>query len=186
MRSVTLKEPRSPAGRRVNSQYRAHVATLLVVWLVSALPDAAVASSPAARLKACAAEKNDARRLACFDREVATLSGTDAAEAPPAVAAMSPEERFGARGAIVRDLESERQRHSPDLKSLESTVKRLEQHATGTLVITLENDQVWMQREANVSVPLRVGDKVVIRAASLGSYLLRNPTGRTVRVSRVK
>jgi hypothetical protein len=186
MRCVTVRELRLPVGRSVNSHYRARVATLLVVWLVSALPNAAVAGSPAARLKACAAEKDDALRLACFDREVATLSGTDAPDAPTAVTEMSPEERFGARGAIVRDLESERQRYSPDLKSLESTVKRLEQHATGVMVITLENDQVWMQREANVSVPLRVGDKVMIRAASLGSYLLRNPTGRTVRVSRVK
>jgi hypothetical protein len=62
------------------------------------------------------------------------------------------------------------------------------QSRPGRWVITLDNGQVWAQRdtprpEANRPRP---GDEVTIRRASLGSFLLTATARGTFRVARVK
>ena len=56
----------------------------------------------------------------------------------------------------------------------------------GKLVLTLDNGQVWSQVDSS-SLHLRTGDKVRIRRASLGSYLLgTSGSNKTIRVRRSK
>ena len=66
-------------------------------------------------LRACMAERDDARRLACFDREAAQLGPQSAATAP-ATATPEPltaEQRFGFRGEARLDRLDRHARERP-------------------------------------------------------------------------
>jgi len=70
--------------------------------------------------------------------------------------------------------------------SVTATIAALAEKPTGEFVATLDNDQVWVQRETNTRARLRVGDKVTLRRAALSSYFLVTPEGVLTRVRRVK
>jgi hypothetical protein len=58
---------------------------------------------------------------------------------------------------------------------------------TGRAVVTLDNGQVWQQLEATKATKRpRPGDRVVIREASLGSFLMVAPERGSARVRRVR
>jgi hypothetical protein len=162
-------------------------------------------------VRACRAERDDERRLACFDAASARLGGvaaptagaasgsaitaggaSPATTAPAvtgraaAVAAMTPEQRFGYRGEVARDAIERQKAELPELDRLESTVKSAAQQATGDFVVTLENGQVWAQLPTGTPQRLKAGDAVTITPASLGSYVLKGPSGRGARVRRVR
>ena len=57
--------------------------------------------------------------------------------------------------------------------------------SSGKLTITLENGQVWRQSDSK-SFRISVGDAVVVRAKSLGSFMLsKEGSSRSIRVKRV-
>jgi translation initiation factor IF-1 len=169
-------------------------------WVVSAAV-AAVFSSPGLlpaaaaedaneALLGCASEKDDARRLRCFDAVVGSLRRAAAApsasvaatpSAPPATPppAVSREEKFGARG----DLDKEKRE---ELKEITGKVTEVGALPYGELVITLDNGQVWAERTANSKVKVKVGDTVKIEAGALGSFTLVAPNGRSSKVARVR
>ncbi|MGD9599421.1 MAG: hypothetical protein AB7G76_15750 [Steroidobacteraceae bacterium] len=136
---------------------------------VDALPEA---------LAQCAAERDDTRRLACYDAEVARL----AKQPPPPTA----EEKFGARGDLVREQERTAEPAEPRLTRLEATVTAIAARPGGELVITLDNGQVWHQLPTGERFRLEVGDKVVVKRGALGSYSMASPYGRAVKVRRTK
>ena len=162
--------------------------------LVGAL--AALAAAPAfteelpACLRGCMAETDDARRLACFDRETARLAGESAAGAPvasaaPAAIAGTPEERFGLPAQISRNEIARKTGAAPDLPKLSSTVSALEPRSGGEALVTLQNGQVWVVKAGEDSSRLRVGREISIRRGALGSYLLYDGAGHALRVSRL-
>ena len=51
-------------------------------------------------------------------------------------------------------------------------VAAIDKRPRGELVITLDNGQVWAQKEAGAYFPLKVGDPVAILAGTLGSFRL--------------
>jgi hypothetical protein len=57
--------------------------------------------------------------------------------------------------------------------------------SNGALVISLDNDQVWMQNQPTEYFPLKVGDAVEIRSAALGSFMMFAPSKRATRVTRI-
>jgi hypothetical protein len=125
-------------------------------WTVAATLLAAAAIQPAraqddlsTRIAACTREKDDTRRLACFDR---------AAEEP-------------------------KQDATP--KRLTAKVAGIEKRARGELVFTLDNGQVWAQREVGAYFPVDVGDEVTILAGTLGSHRLLVGS-RATAVTRVR
>lgn len=134
--------------------------------------------SPA--LGKCVAEKDDVRRLACFDTEMARLAKQPAATVP------SAEEKFGARGDLARDIEKKDPASEPRLVHLESTVTAIAQRPHGEMVVTLDNGQVWQQLTMAQSLRLRVGDKVTIKPGSLGSYSLVGPLRGAIKVKRLE
>ncbi len=140
-----------------------------------------------AALLACAAEKDDAARLGCYDREMARAlaAAPKAVAAKPLVATLSPEERFGFRGELAREVEERAKVDSPDLERLVAKITAVSRKPTGEQVITLENGQVWIER-AGTSASVKVGDTVSIRPASLGSFLMTGPSGRAARVARIR
>lgn len=166
------------------------------VAALMAVPAAMGAEDPGTSLRACRAEVDDAKRLACYDREVDRL-GTQAASAgaapaasatpaAPAAPALTPEERFGRTGAMTRDEADRKDQESRGLAELHATVTEIWTRADGLMVFTLDNGQIWKQVRPDSLFRLKAGEKVKIQPAALGSFLLSGPSKRSTRVSRVK
>lgn len=163
---------------------------LLCVAALLAVPAAMAAEEPGASLRACRSEVDDAKRLACYDREVDRL-GTQAASpglapAAPAASALTPEERFGRTGAMTREEVDRKDQESRDLSELHATVTEIWTRADGLMVLTLDNGQIWKQVRPDSLFRIKAGEQVKIQPAALGSFLLSGPTKRSTRVSRVK
>ena len=150
--------------------------------LLAALPLAAAAQEAESPLKACRAETDDARRLACYDREVDRMGDAPAAAQPPE---MTAEERFGRRGKLDREA-IDRERDQARQGELVATVTEIWTRSDGLMVMTLDNGQVWSQNSPDPFFRLKNGDKVKVQPASMGSYLLSGPSKRSTRVTRTK
>lgn len=144
------------------------------------------------RLEACVSERDDARRLACYDREVAQLvpaarkqaAMTDTAA--PANAAASAEDSFGVYGSdVARKRNAEDSRTGTELKRLTATVTAISQRPRGELLVTLDNGQVWLQKQSQSYFPIRIGDEVTITSGALGSFHLA-VSGRSTQVTRMQ
>lgn len=109
-----------------------------------------------------------------------TSAAVAVAPTPAAVASSSPsrspEEDFGLR----------QEREQPTkLTELNATATTVSTRPHGELVVTLDNDQVWAEI-APSKIKLNPGDAVKIEAATLGSFILIAPNGRSSRVKRVR
>lgn len=164
----------------------ARLVIAMAAALVTAGPARAAAPATTADFLACAAEKDDARRLACFDAAVDRTRTAPANSAPAVVAApLSQEEKFGLRG----ELKQEKAQKVPELQELEQLQAQVTKVSTkphGELVVTLENGQVWTEIQTNSGARVKAGDRVAIKAGALGSFLLVAPNGRSTRVTRVR
>lgn len=162
----------------------------LVIAMAAALVTAgsARAAAPAttAEFLNCAGEKDDTRRLACFDAAVDRARAAPANPAPAVVATpLSQEEKFGLRG----ELKQEKAQKVPELQELEQLQAQVTKVSTkphGELVVTLENGQVWTEIQTNSGARVKAGDRVAIKPGALGSFLLVAPNGRSTRVTRVR
>ena len=132
-------------------------------------------------LQACVAERDDARRLACFDRAMQ-------ASAPlvPGAPVMSPQQRFGFTGELARKARDASGETAQELRELDAVVAAVATRGYGQLSVTLDNGQVWSQKAAGQFFRIKVGDRVTVKSAALGSFLLVDAEGRSIRVSRVK
>jgi len=160
-------------------------------------------------LRACARQAEDVARLKCYDSEMqrlaaavqaspapvhsgSSMAGSTMAVPPPTPAApvpsveMSPEQAFGYRGSIARDEVDKRKEQRATLERLEAVVAKVERKPLGEFVLTFENGQVWTQKEPDLRARVKVGDTVTIRRASLGSFLMVVPGGRSTQVARVR
>ena len=138
--------------------------TLSLLAAASVGPALAADDDLVERIASCTREQDDARRLACFDRAAAPKPG-----APKVDSA----ETFGVHGS---ELARSRGAASPQPEEapmrIAATVKAIEKRAHGELVVTLDNGQVWAQKETRAYFPLKVGDAVSILAGTLGSHRL--------------
>jgi hypothetical protein len=133
--------------------------------LAAATPSFAAEDELAQRIAACTHEQDDARRLACFDR----------AAAPKAAAApkVDATETFGVHGSeLARSRNDDKPEAASSPKRINAKVTAIEKRARGELVVTLDNGQVWAQKETGAYFPLKVGDAVAILAGTLGSFRL--------------
>jgi translation initiation factor IF-1 len=182
---------------------RCVMAAVAVVLSGTGLSYANAADRTTDALLTCANESDDAQRLRCFDAVVANLrkapaapAATAAAPSPaaapsraaatPAPAAASPppasaptaEQRFGARGEISPD------RHE-EIDELTGTVTEVATKPHGELIVTLDNGQVWAEKQSGSKVKLKSGDTVKIERGAMGSYTLI-ANGRSSKVSRIR
>ena len=136
--------------------------TVLAAALVTAAlaqPALAADDDLAQRIAACTSEQDAARRLACFDR----------AAAPKVDATQT----FGVHGSeLARNRDDDQPEAESAPKRISATVTGIEKRARGELVVTLDNGQVWAQKEIGAYFPLKVGDPVAILAGTLGSFRL--------------
>jgi hypothetical protein len=156
------------------------LASSLLVTQPAAAP---IPLSPLAQCRRLA----DAERLRCYDEGMARLEGEIARGTVMVVGkdelAKTRRSLFGLRlpsvplfsrgGADVQD-------------SVESTIRSVRAYEPGKWEIVLADGEVWQTTEADTrSFDPRVGAKVTIKRASLGSYTLRWADGRPQRARRI-
>jgi hypothetical protein len=159
----------------------------------AALLQPAAAQDPAAR-SGMPTRGRRRRRLACYDREVdritarpaAGVAAAPAAAAEPVTPALTPEERFGRIGAINREEADRRYQESRDLVELNATATEIWTRADGLMVVTLDNGQIWKQVRPDSMFRLKVGEKIRIQPAAMGSFILSGSSKRSTRVARLK
>ena len=154
--------------------------TILTTTLLAAAfvrPALAADDDLAKRIAACTTEQDAARRLACFDRAAAPKAAAPKVDAT---------QTFGVQGSeLARSREDSDSRPEGPPKRISASVTAIEKRPRGELVITLDNGQVWAQKEAGAFFPLKVGDPVAVLAGTLGSFRLI-ASNRATAVSRVQ
>src|SRR5262245_6605364 len=114
--------------------------------LCSVVQPCAQAQSLPAPLLDCSTEKDDARRLACYDREVARARESvppAAAHDTAAVAGTAAAGTAAAGTASADDNFGKREDKPPEKKAVTATVTEVRSKPYGELVVTLDNGQVW-------------------------------------------
>lgn len=160
--------------------------SVLVALLMAVVPEGN-ARDLSAGLDKCRAEKDDARRLACYDGLGAHAPDQIAkAGAADADKPKSSEEQFGYEGALAREKHDRAKDEARRLGRLEATVTGISTRGDGTLVVTLDNGQVWSQNRPDAFFRLKVGERISIEPGVLGSFLMISPHKRTARVTRQK
>ena len=115
-------------------------------------------------VQACRKESDDARRLACFDRETARYpaSTTDAfGHRPPSQPAPAP-------------------------VSITAHVLGLQERPHAGFVATLDNGQVWVQNELDSHLGIHAGDEVTLKEARMGGIWMIGPGGWATKVRRAR
>ena len=133
-----------------------------------------------------------AERVVCYDNVVDSrfpMSSSDSVEAikPPDITRSSAvpdaQSLFGANDAEAKRI-VETSLAIEQIDHIVATTTNVRESATRKLTVTLDNGQVWRQLD-NQPMHLKVGETVVVRKASLGSFLMEKQTGsRSIRVKR--
>jgi hypothetical protein len=157
----------------------------LATLLLSSLANA----TPADVLK-CTELRDDAARLACYDRTVPGLRAL-----PPQAAAVAqppkspappvpPEQRFGAERLNKEDKQAAL---AEDVETINATLKDAYERSPGRWVFTLDNGQVWQQVVTQSLNGVKPGRKVTIEKGVFGSYNLRvDGIKALIKVTRAK
>ena len=139
---------------------------VLVSVTAQALPDPL-----ADGLRRCAAETDQARRLACFDALAAAVPKVEA-------------DQFG----LTADIAQKRDPVAVQKTAaaiLPGKIVALRQGARGELIFTLDNQQVWDQSQPEPSKAFKVGEDVHIEHGSMGTLWLAADKGRKTKVKRI-
>jgi hypothetical protein len=153
------------------------VASLALSWWLSAAAPTAQGAEPARSAHPCAAVVDPSERLACYD-----------AAFPPAVAETAADrvrEDFGLSRAEIRERSPALARAVPPGR-IEAAVVAVSGPRGAGRTFALDNGQVWRQSESSVLGDVDAGDRIAIRKASFGTYLLITPGRVALRVKRVK
>jgi hypothetical protein len=140
------------------------------------------------RVVQCRAIASAEERLACFDREVATM---DAAQSSGELVAMDRQQirrtRNSLFGMTVPNLGIFGDDNDDEEASrLESTIRSVTTNAQGKWIITIADGARWLQIDTReFSVPPRAGQAIRIRRASLGSYFVNVNNQTAVRMRRI-
>jgi hypothetical protein len=127
------------------------------------------------RLIGCRAIQDNAQRLACFDRETAAvdqaIAKRDLVLIDKAKATQAKKSLFGFSspdfGGLFGGDEDE-------VKEISSTVAAFTQRGYLGWTIRLADGSEWAQTDdAQLGLPPRKGDKVVVRRGSFGAFFLR-------------
>lgn len=174
--------------------FAAVVAAAALAWAIPA-PAAAGEAAPLPRdvqgLAACRAITADAERLACYDRETATLLSSVESGKVRVVDKEGVREvrrslfgfdlpRVGLFGSSRKDSADER------VDRIETTVAALRMTEGGKLWFRLADGAQWQTNDALGTARMpRVGDTVALEEAALGSYWVRFGKNRAMKAHRV-
>jgi hypothetical protein len=149
-------------------------------------------------LRHCAGESDQAKRLACFDALAAGLPKVEAdqfgltadiarkrqpqakSQSPATATAGTVAGSTAAGGASPTKVEPK-----PAGQALPGKITAIRQASGGVLVFTLDNNQVWVQADADTRFSFNVGEDVRIEHGAMGSFWLAANKGRKTKVKRI-
>lgn len=161
---------------------------LLLLFLFLAQP----ALTAEQALTECRRIEEIVERVICYDKIVDLRFPMDSREkaetsrAPEIVetdAAPDAQSLFGKNDAEANRI-VETSMAINQISQIEAKVTDVRKSAYKKLTVTLDNGQIWRQIDSQ-SIPLRSGETVVVREASLGSFLMeKKSSSRRIRVKR--
>ena len=141
------------------------------------------------RVVQCRAIAAEAERLACYDREVATL---DQAQASGELLAMDRGQvrrtRRSLFGLTVPNLGifGDDNQDEEEASRIETTIRSATQNANGKWIIELADGARWLQIDSmNLNIRPRPGQAIRIRRAAMGSYLANVNNQTAIRMRRM-
>lgn len=138
--------------------------TLATLPFITLFAVATAADSLTAQLQDCVAIETDSERLACYDALSQSLN-------------QRAEQNFGQERKTIAEEAQD---------TIEAAIVQIDQAAYGKLLVTLDNGQIWRQKDG-ARVNWKDGDTVVVERALFGSFLMKPVDGgRSLRVTRVK
>ena len=146
------------------------IVLLMGLFVIVGTPAWALPDPLAAGLKKCAAEDDHDKRLSCFDALVTTLPKVEA-------------DSFGMTADIVHKRDPVADHDHEEV--LPGKIVALSQTPKGEFIFTLDNQQVWIQAQAEPSKRFVVGDVVHIEHGAMGSWWLAADKARKTRVKRI-
>ena len=115
-------------------------------------------------------------RVVCYDKVVDSLSESGAI---PDAHSLFGRDDAAAKRIVETTLAIEQ------IDRVEALVTEIRKSATRKLIVTLDNGQIWRQLDSQ-TMRLKSGESVVVRKASLNSFLMEKKSGgRSIRVKRV-
>lgn len=135
----------------------------------------------------CQADRDDARRLACFDAAATALVAARANHGLVALSQEQMREREQAKFGLNpnRPVPTSGPAGFPTIETLESKVTHVRPSARDLFVVTLADGSVWRTTEPARRDPA-TGEAVRIRRGALGSYLGSFAGMRSVRIERLR
>ncbi|WP_427976494.1 hypothetical protein [Agarivorans sp.] len=146
------------------------------------------------QLTKCSVIPDKLDRLICYDNLAASIQGTSAQTSVKAIAPVAvavPTTAVSTTAASTAKVENEfgiapKPVQEDIVDKIYLDVESIAEDAYGALKITFTNGQVWKQTE-NRKFNLKVGEKVFIEKAALGSFLMGTESRNAkVRVKRLK
>ncbi|MEJ2127466.1 MAG: hypothetical protein P8X81_01325 [Woeseiaceae bacterium] len=170
--------------------------TLLLILVAAFVARPALADeSIEDKLRACANETDDAARLACFDKATkpakppapvaAEAAPTPAAEPVAAEAAPTPAPAPTPAVDPVADFGNDAKKED-EITEISATVVEVRKRTRGQYVVTLDNGQVWTEKDAEPYLRIKVGDTIRIKRVAMGGYRLVGRGNRATAVVRVE
>jgi hypothetical protein len=149
-------------------------------------------------LTKCRQIEEIAERVVCYDKIVDSQFPNDSSDADSSVKVEETPPPEATESNVIPDAESLFGTNDAEAKRLVETLLAIEQiseieaivtdvreSANEKLTVTLDNGQSWRQVD-NQPMRLKSGETVIVRKASLGSFLMEKQSGsRSIRVKRV-
>lgn len=157
------------------------------------------------RLRVCANETDDAARLACFDKAAKAKAppaavAAEAAPTPPEPKAAPQPTAAPERKAAPQPTAAPKPTEAPDplaefgkeadredeLREISAKVVEISKRTRGQYVVTLDNGQVWTEKDAEPYLRIKVGDTIRIKRIKMGGYRLVGRGNRATAVVRIE
>lgn len=124
------------------------------------------------RMRTCAGEADEAKRLACYDFQMGRSK-------------IGQNEDLGVTGELLRQKQKQAGIATAPPDDMAGKVVGIANRGFGKFVVTLDNGQVWAQQEAP-DFTVRVGDLITIRRGVLGAlWMVNSKDHRQARVRRI-
>lgn len=145
----------------------------------------AVSAAQGTPQHACADVADPNGRLACYDRAFPPVAGAGTTAVDLEAQRKQALTEFGFNKRQLLDRAPEALREIQPHR-IEGVITKLDERDSGERLVTLDNGQAWLLTEVTSRGRLRPGDKVTVREAALGTYMLVTPARIALRAKRLR